>query len=92
MTSQTLEHRDPDCTGEWKLKGRRGAGTWRCTVCGATYPSTPENDRAADREFAFGVLIRNQARWARLKDLLPPPPPPKLWIEFETDEDEAGSE
>lgn len=88
----TLEHRYPDCTGEWQLDGRRGAGTWTCPVCGTSYPSTPENDRAADREYALGVLLRSQERQARLKDVLPPPPPPPLRLEFDVDEDEAAGE
>lgn len=93
MSGQTLDHADPDCTGEWEQVGQRGVGHWRCSVCGRTHPSTPDNDRAADREYGLGVLLRSQARQARLRYLLPPPRPP-MRIEFPEleggDDAEAG--
>lgn len=78
MSDQTLEHATDDCTGEWVLDGRRLAGVWRCPVCGVSYPSTPENDAARDRAFAYGVLLRNQARRGRLEGRLPDPDPPMM--------------
>lgn len=73
----TLPHATDDCAADFELIGKRGAGTWRCQ-CGAEYPSTPENDRRADREWALGKLAANQERRHRLRHIFerrPDPPP-----------------
>lgn len=82
MTDSTLPHASDDCAADFVLDGRRGAGTWRCQ-CGAAHPSTPENDRKADREWALGKLAANQAMRYRMRHIIDAPPdrPPPI-IEF----------
>lgn len=70
-----LPHATDDCTGEWMQLGRRGSGTWRCPACDVEHPSTPENDAAADREFARGMQLRSQERQGRFPHLRPQLPP-----------------
>jgi len=84
-----LTHTSDDCTGEWSLVGKRGAGLWRCTACAREHPSTPESDRASDVEFARGMQLRSQTRQGRLRDFLAKPPRPMPMIEFPDPADEG---
>lgn len=86
MPDTTLPHAIDDCPADFQLDGKRGAGTWRCQ-CGAAHPSTPENDRKADREYALGALMRNQARRHRLRHIFERKPDPPPTIELPKPED-----
>lgn len=77
-----LPHAVGECAGDFEQHGKRGSGFWRCAVCGREHPSTPENDRAADREFAFGVMLRHEARMWRISQMPQPPERPPLMIEL----------
>lgn len=50
------DHAHPACTGSWHPSG----DLWRCTGCGAEYPSTDETDAEALRENAAGYLTHLQ--------------------------------
>ena len=85
-----LPHAADDCTGEWRLIGRRGDGTWGCDICPAMHPSTPENDRAADLEFARGMQLRSQTRQGRFSHLFRSPKPRGPHLELPHPDEDDG--
>ena len=50
-----LEHRSPNCAGEWEQASPRG---WQCRDCRSTYHDAPEVGVAAHRENEIGRVMK----------------------------------
>ena len=50
-----LDHRTPECTGEWRAQSGRH---WRCSECDVLYHGTTDVDIAAHRENAMGKVLK----------------------------------
>ena len=55
---EALEHRNDDCTGNWRLTGNGPARVIACEKCEQHYPATPENRLAAIDENYAGIYLR----------------------------------
>ncbi len=64
-TAEYLPHASDSCVGNWQLRGTR---TWRCSLCSATHPMTPETSQAAAHEFLAGVRLLSLTRQGRLNN------------------------
>jgi hypothetical protein len=53
-----LEHRDGQCTGNWRLVGGGEDRRIACERCGAAFKPTPENRLAAIDENYAGIYLR----------------------------------
>ncbi len=53
-----LEHRQNECTGNWRLVGTGEERAIRCDRCDSSYPATPENRLAAIDENYAGIYLR----------------------------------
>jgi hypothetical protein len=56
-----LEHRNVECTGEWRLVVRGENRQIVCAGCGAEYVATPARRRAAVDEILAGSYLRRLA-------------------------------
>jgi hypothetical protein len=52
-----IEHRTPECAGEWRLERGRWPAALGCSECGARHCATPAARRAADEENQRGELL-----------------------------------
>ena len=50
-----LDHRMPECTGEWRAQSGR---SWRCSECHILYQGTRDVDLTAHRENAMGEVLK----------------------------------
>ena len=55
---EVLEHRDGECTGNWRLIGTGEQRLIRCDRCVAEFPASPENRLAAIDENYAGIYLR----------------------------------
>lgn len=53
-----LDHKNGDCTGNWRLVGTGESRQIRCDRCGAQFPASPENRLAAIDENYAGIYLR----------------------------------
>ncbi len=53
-----LEHRFPECAGNWRLVGSGEERAIRCDRCDCSHPATPENRLAAIDENYAGIYLR----------------------------------
>jgi hypothetical protein len=53
-----LEHRYPECTGNWRLVGTGPERAIRCDRCDSAFAATPENRLAAIDENYAGIYLR----------------------------------
>lgn len=53
-----MEHRDGQCTGNWRLVGSGATREIRCERCEAAFTPTPENRLAAIDENYAGIYLR----------------------------------
>jgi hypothetical protein len=64
-----LEHREADCTGEWRLVALSDEYRIVCARCGAGYAATPSHKRAAVDENLAGAFLRRLAEEGAGPDL-----------------------
>jgi hypothetical protein len=55
---EVLAHKEPECTGNWRLMGTGENRQIRCDRCGSQFPATPENRLAAIDENYAGIYLR----------------------------------
>ena len=59
-----LDHRTPECTGEWRAQSGR---YWRCSECYLLYYGAKDVDLAAQRENALGKVLKMLTRSGQRK-------------------------
>ena len=55
---EVLEHKDGNCTGNWRLIGTGEQRLIRCDRCLAEFAASPENRLAAIDENYAGIYLR----------------------------------
>ncbi len=62
-----LDHRTPECTGDWEREPHGSFIHWRCSECHALHYGSPDVRKAAVRENTMGKVLKVLANLGQQK-------------------------